>query len=256
VQALAPIRCKVIGTTITGGYEAPGVVVSGAITGGTITAYAEDCLVSGVNINGHGLDEATGTVGGVVLQGTKNLSLLNSNLRQCASHNIYLNFGNIGLNISGNTLTDPFSDSYGAPSCILVGGNDNRGYIGGNTYRFDDVSVGTNVAVNAVRVQGSLTGLGLDFGPSSLQGIDASHLALTLGTTSGVSFEGFMSANGSAALTAGTVSVSFAKRFPVAPKVFLSLTSDLNPVRVSAVSATGFTATGTGTTGFDWRATT
>ena len=197
-----------------------------------------------------------GTTVGIVAQGTKNLSVAGCNFKNNSPHGIYLNFSNLGLKVLGNTITDPHDTTYSAPSCIFVQGNGNQGFIAGNTFRYENAALATYVAVDATRIQSTLTGLGLDFGPSSFQGIDSTHLGLTLGTSAGVNLDGWMSANGTSALVANTVLVTFSKRFPATPKVFPAPTSDLNPVRISAVSTTGFTASGSGTTGFNWRATT
>lgn len=125
--ALAPIRCKVIGTAIKGDHRLPGIVVSGAIVGSTIVQHAESCVVSDVTVEGHGTNNVGGTTGGIVLQATKNTTVIGCVLRNNATHGIYLNFANLGINVSSNTIIDPNDTGYSAPSCIFVQGNDNRG---------------------------------------------------------------------------------------------------------------------------------
>ena len=254
VEVLAPIRCKASGVAISGGHNSDGVVVAGAFTGGGVAAYATDCEIENVTVNGHGRDNSAGSAG-IVIQGTKNLRVTGSTFKDNAYNAMFLNLSNLGLNITGNTFVDPHDTAYGAPACILIGGNDNRGFIGGNTFRYEDASLATNVAAASVRVNAGLTGLDLDFGSSTFQGIDATHLSLQLATTTGVNVSGLQSQVGTGTLAGGTVAVSFAKRFPAAPRmVHIQNTTDAAGIRPSAITATGFTATGTGTSTFTYEA--
>lgn len=294
-QALGPIRCKAIGVSIAGDHTSYGLIMVGAVVAGTVIEYAQDCELD-ITIDGHGLDSvdvADGSAGATLIRATKNLRL-RATLQENESCGIYLDQSNIGFDIDA-IVTDPHSDNFTVPSCVRVAGNDNRGKISG-VFRVEDTTLATYVAARALRIEAGLTGLGIEFGrcaflhPSatawgsgtayvigdlvSYRGVlwqavlgGTNHVPpnetywrefLTVQnlTTDGVNLDGMMTARGDSALVGASKDIVFAQRFPVAPTVLLTPTSDLNPVRVSAVTESGFTAAGTGTTAFNWRATT
>lgn len=254
VQQLGPKRVSVTGNTITGATSAGyGILISGAIVGGTVNGYAEQITVTGNTITGHGTTNNAGS-GAIFAQGTKGLVVSGNALRRPVSVGINLNLENLGVNVTGNTVTDPHDNTFAAPCCVRVHGNINTGYIGGNTFVFENGALNTYVAVEAIRVAGGLTGLGITFGGHAFIGIDATHLAYVEATSTGVNAEGLFAARGAAALVADVKDVTFSQRFPSVPQVHITNTGDLNPIRIAAVSATGFTAAGTGTTAFSWRA--
>ena len=277
VQALAPIRCVVSNNTIsTNWFVNYGILVYGARTGSVVAQHAEDCVVTGNILIGHG-SKTSATVPGVFLSATKNVAVTGNVFKQCGAACLMLDFQNIGVNVSGNEFIDPQSDSFSGAACVYAYSSDNRGYIGGNTYRFENSGLATYVAVNAVRIESALTGLDLDFGRSTFQGIDATHLAFTALTTSGVRNTGMEVQSGSSTIAVSTGgadgidTVNFAKRFPYVPKVTFTLRRPFNqggkfPIlgidtvvaidqtrfRIYALPYDGTTWTATGSLSFDW----
>ena len=229
VQELGPIRCIVSNNIISSNlYRSYGIVVYGARTGATVAEHATDCVISGNILIGHGL-KTSPTVPGVYLSATKNVSVVGNVFKQCGGSCVMLDFQNVNVNISSNEFIDPVSTTFSDTTCVLVYSIDNRGYIGNNSYRFEDSGLATYVATNAVRIESGLTGLDLDFGRSTFQGIDASHLSFLALTTGGVRYAGLVEQAGSASVTLssgvadGIVDVTFSKRFPYTPFINLSL---------------------------------
>lgn len=217
---IAPKRCRarITGTSDHQGY---GFFVVGALAGGNIVDYAEDCELE-LNLTGYGKDVADGSIGATDFYGTKGLRLRGSfkNPRSCG---VRLNRDNYGYDIDV-TVTDPHSNSFGAPASFRVISNNNKGRFAGG-HRHENPALATNVAVASTRIEGSLTGLDIDFGPSHFEGLTSSHLGMQLGTTAGVRHHGQQSQSGSSSLSAvsaGTeafLDVTFPKRFPYPPSV-------------------------------------
>lgn len=279
VQALAPIRCMEYGNvynlTTQDGYA---VIVAGAHNGVSHVAFAQDCVVGPSVINGGGI-AGDNISGAITLQGTNNCTVKIGAINRPKVFGVCLNQDNIGFNISGGTVKDPFDDSVTIPSGVCVRGNNNEGYIGGITFQFEDAGLGTYVAVNSVCISSGLTGLAIDLGRCSFVGIDATHLTYSASTTTGVNSAGLYSENGRASFTltntdaSTTSTVSFGKRFPhAAPRISLTVAGAISPggktvaLRSSSPSATAFdviayptdltTWTATGTLDLDWTATT
>jgi len=234
VQELGPIRCVVSNNIISSSlYRSYGIVVYGARTGATVAQHAEDCVISGNILLGHGL-KTSSTVPGVYLSATKNVTVVGNVFKQCGGSCVMLDFQNINVNISSNEFIDPVSDTFSDTCCVFVYSIDNRGYIGNNSYRFENAALATYVATNAVRIQSGLTGLDLDFGKSTFQGIDATHLSFLPLTTSGVRYSGLFQLSGSNTITVssgvadGITDVTFSKRFPYTPTINLSLNYPFN----------------------------
>lgn len=255
-QALGPKQCIVSNNVIEGGANSIGygIVVYGARTGGSVTEYAEDCVVSGNIVTGHGKQNEV-AINATLFSATKNLNVTGNIFKRSVGSCIFLDFQNISSNISANTFVDPYDNTYATPNCVHVYSIDNRGYIGGNVYRYENAGLGTYVAVNSIRIEPSLTGLDLDFGHSTFQGIDATHLSVSLGTTAGVYTNGLYRQSGggtiavSSGVADGITDVTFAKRFPYVPKVSVALRRPFNqggkfPIlgvdTVTAITATGF----------------
>lgn len=254
VQTLGPKHCAAVGNTIRSTLRTNyGILLSGATNAGVVAEYAEGCVITGNTVEGHG---AGSTAGAVRLQATYGSVVQGNDIVRPACNGIALDADNVGFSISGGTITDPYDNSYASPNCIIVVGNNNTGYIGGVSFNFKNAALGTYVAIGSIRTGSALTGLDLDIDRCPHNGIDATHLQLQLGTSSGVNTTGMCEQSGSSALVAGTVTVNFPKRFPSAPKVMVTNTGDLNPVRAATVTASSVTFGGTGTTAFAWRAST
>jgi hypothetical protein len=192
---------------------------------------------------------------------------------------LHFDFQNIGFHCAGNIIVDPSDAISTSVNCVLIESDDNRGYIGGNTYKFENAALATNVATNSVRINAALTGLDLDFGNSSFQGVDATHLTFLALTTSGVRYSGLSQQWGVASVAVantgvdGIVDVVFPKRMPYIPNVSLALNYPFNaggkfPIlgvdlglavsatgfRVYAIPADGTIWTATGNISFNWEA--
>lgn len=234
VQELAPLRCVVSNNIVsTNIYSNYGILVYGARTGATVAQHAEDCVVTGNIVLGHG-SKTSATIPGVFLSATKNIVVTGNIFKQCGASCVMLDFQNINVNISSNEFVDPVSNTFSGTTCVFVYSIDNRGYIGNNSYQFENAGLATYVATNAVRIQSGLTGLDLDFARSTFQGIDATHLSFLPLTTSGVHYSGLVAESGASTITVtsggadGITDVVFGKRFPYTPSVNLSLNYPFN----------------------------
>lgn len=254
VQQLAPKRVAVIGNTINDtqrlGY---GIQVAGAMDGATVNEYAEGIVVSGNSITGHGI-AADGSSGAIRIQAVRDLVLTSNVITRPACNGIVFNTECLNFQASGNIVRDPFDSSYTTPAGVFFDSINNTGQISGGGFYYQNSGLGTYVAVNSIRFDGSLTGINVDLGRHSFINIDATHLTFVDGSNSGIYADDLMKQCGSTSLSGGTVTVVFGKRFPSTPKVFVQGKSDTNAMRVSAVSTTQMTVTGTGTTSIDWQA--
>lgn len=255
-QAFAPKGCVVEGNTIRDtlrvGY---GIQVSGAINGSTVAEYAEGIVVRGNTIFGHGI-AADGTSGAIRTQVTRGLVIEGNTIRSPACNGIVFNTENISFHAAANTIIDPFDSTHTTPACYFVDSNNNSGVIASGSLYYQNSGLGTYVATNSYRTDSSLSGIDIGFGRHIFVNVDSTHLSVNLGTTAGSEMAGFYTESGSTSLSAGSVNISFNKRFPSTPKVFVFGTSDANAMRASAISTTATTITGTGTTAFSWMATT
>jgi hypothetical protein len=278
-EQLGAKRCVVSNNTIVG-TGAYGILLDGANSGAYVVDWTEDCVITGNIVVGFGKAN-DGLTGGIHLQFTKNTIVSNNMVKNSNCNLINLDTRNIGFTVSGNILTDPWDDTYPSPNCIRIGGNDSRGIIIGNTFRFEDATLGTYVATMSVRIESALTGLNIELGKCSFEGIDATHLGLSLGTTTGVYHYGFYEASGTGtiSMTSGgstaLVAVTLPKRFPYTPVVTLTPQFPISGGGKAAmlsvgnsgagtISATGFTAyanpsdlatwSSTGTVNFTWHA--
>lgn len=254
VETLAPKNCTSTGNVIKSSLRVNyGVLIAGAMNGSTVVEYAEGCASIGDSVEGHGV--AGGAISGAFrFRATSGLVVSSPSVLRAACNGIALDSDNIGFSISGGSITDPWDNTYGSPNCILVAGNNNTGYVGGVSLNYRNGALGTYVAIGSIRINTGLTGLDLDIDRCPHNGIDATHLQYLPITTAGVNSTGLMEQSGSSALVAGTVTVNFPKRFPAAPRVMVTNTSDNNNVRAATVTATSVTFGGTGTTAFTWRA--
>lgn len=249
---LGPQRVAITGNVIDGLSVGYGMLISGAVNGATVVEYATGISVVGNTILNHGtVNSALG--GAIMLQGTKGSVVSGNTLRRPQSVGINLNASNAGISITGNTITDPHDATFAAPCCLRVSGNDNSGYIGGNTFVYESSGVDTYVAIEALRIASGLTGLSLRLAPCSFVGIDATHLSYQELVSTGVNAEGFYSESGVASLSLSngtsstSISVSFGTRFPSPPKIVAtSLTGSIfggnkSPIMTTnTLAATGF----------------
>lgn len=255
-QAFAPKRVVVSNNTINDtlrlGY---GIQVAGAINGSTVAEYAEGIVVVNNTILGHGI-AGDGTSGAIRLQVVRGLVVGGNTLRNPACNGIVFNTECIAFHAYGNTVIDPYDNTYTLPAAYLINGINNSGVIASGSLYYQNSGLGTNVATHSLRTNSSLTGLNIDLGKHIFVNIDSTHLTMSLGTGTGINKTGFYEESGTTSLSAGSVNISFNKRFPSVPNAQVTMGSDLNPVRISAISETAMTVTGTGTTTIYWRAST
>lgn len=236
-------------------------IIQGSSTGACITVQgvavqkAKDIIIDGnITLNGGWTNDTS--EGAIRIYQILNWSVVNNSLRTPYVWGINLNGDLEGGLVANNVIVDPRDTTQTTPSGIRVNASNIAAHLTNNTFKYEDSGADTYVAVHSVSVAGSLTGLDVRLGPSVFYGIASTKLTLLLGTTTGINKTGFYEESGTTTLSAGSVNISFNKRFPSVPNAQVTMGSDLNPVRISAISETAMTVTGTGTTTIYWRAST
>jgi hypothetical protein len=250
---LAPNWCKVIGNTVRStlrvGY---GIDVSGSYNGATVVAWAENIIVQGNTIEGHGV-LGDGTSGAIRITAGKNIVVDGNSISRPACNGIVIDFETRGATVTNNAITDPYDDTYIATACIAVFGNNCYANILSNTCVFENAGLGTYVAINAIRIGAGLTGLDVTLGKHAFIGISATALAYSQGTSTGVNGEGLAAQRGFASIScvsgdsSNLIDITFAKRFPSVPAgINVIVSGVISPggksatLRVANVTATGF----------------
>ena len=277
-QQLGPKRITVVGNVINGLSVNYGIIVSGAFNGTTVVEYAEQIEIANNVITNHGASNDA-INGAIFLQGARGCSVVGNNIRRPLVTGINLNLEVVSVNISGNIIVDPHDSVLTGPACVRVYGNNVTGYIGNNSFIFENAAVNTYVAVESVRVHIGLTGLDIDFGKSTFVGVSATRLTFLPLTTTGVRYAGLASESGSGAITVssgvgdGIADVTFSKRFPYTPTISVTLRRPFNqggkfPIlgvdtavaptaigfRIYALPYDGATWSASGSLSFDWTA--
>ena len=121
----------IIDSVVTDGSVGPGLVVKGGGAGGGVGEYTNGA-VTGLTIVGHGNDSNT-TGHAVSLVNTRGLSFTGNTIAESSPIAIYASADNLNLNISGNTIIDPWTDDQTAAKAIYVTGTAS-GYIGDNIF--------------------------------------------------------------------------------------------------------------------------
>ena len=245
----APKRVTVTNNNIVGKTNGAAITVTGA------NGYenAINIVIDGNTIENGGWDNDT-SEGCIRVYNADNVQISNNILRNPYVWGIHLVTEVYGAHVFGNTIIDPNDSTYATPAGIYVGSNNVEAAIHGNYFIYQSSGTNTYVAVNSIKILNGLTGLELSIGDQYFNGIDATHLTVVLGTTTGVISRGISSEQGGAALAAGVKTVTFNKRFPYVPQVYISLTTAFNPIKVTSVTATDFSVAGTGTDQFYWKA--
>lgn len=252
VAALGAFNISITGNVIKKTVQdGESIFVGGAIIGSSVIEYTERVVVANNVVVGGGV-AATVTTGSVTLQGTKGVRVSNNNISNASPNGVYLNFNNLDFDVSSNTIKNPYDDVSGIVACVYADGDNQRGYIGGNTFVFDDATLGTNVALQCMRIDNQ-SGLDIQLGKSFFNGIDATHLQLVQLATSGVDVTGLSQTNGTQIVSLTNIgsvvqAVTFPKRFPSIPNI--TLTREGTPIpgtvtkapilETSSVTATGF----------------
>lgn len=260
--ALAPLYCVVQGNTIVNSASSKeGIAVIGAHNGTSVVQFADGNVVTGNTVVGHGTDGDT--VGAFYAYATNNLTVTGNSFQDSWQNGISLNLSNINFNISGNTYRNPRSTT-GAASCIRTYGIDNRGYIGGESFRYSG-SISTFTADYSVRVD-SASGTDIVVGRNAYLGIDATHLLIGGSGLSACDISQAWSLSGTATIScvsgqaSNSVAISFSKAAPAGTiKIEMSLASvfvgtKLPQFRSASKSATGVTLLAYPAAGGNWDA--
>ena len=248
VETWGPRFCVVTNNTITATYTANAISLNGPPADPAL-----GCVIANNAIYGGGALGAGNYEGAIRLRDTLSCKVTGNTLVRPAAAGISVYVGNAAIDVNGNTITNVGDTTDSAVAGIAIASDGNSGYIGNNTFVYTE-NWSTHNSVRSVTIASGLTNCNLTFGPSKFIGNDATHLNAALNSATEWTTARFFSQSGTASLSGGTLSVTFNFRFPAVPKVLITNVNDLNPIRVSAVSETGFTATGTGSTEFNYEA--
>lgn len=253
VQSTAPKRVTVNANIIYCNNNGNAVTIHGAA--GT-PEYATGIVVSNNTITNGGFDNDP-VEGCIRAYYVNDMVVCGNTIIEPYTNGIHLSHEIRSAEVYGNIIQDPQASVTATPACIYVSSNNVAAHIHGNTFRYSgNAGLNTHVAVKSIYEIGGLTGLNIKIGENQFIGIDATHLTATT-SSAGVTTDGMYSESGGAtALAAGAKTVTFTKRFPATPKVFVTCASALNPVRAHTVTTTQFEVAGTGTDTFYWTATT
>ena len=120
----------IIDSGVSDGSAGPGLVIKGG-GGGGVGEYTNGA-VTGLTIVGHGNDSSA-TGHSVSLVNTRGLSFTGNTIIESSPIAVYASANNLNLNISGNTIVDPWTDDQAAAKAIYVAGTAS-GYIGDNIF--------------------------------------------------------------------------------------------------------------------------
>lgn len=135
----APEQCVVSGNTFdsgrTDGSAVQGILVAGVLKSGdasTSDNFARGNVVVGNTVKGFG-SQASGFHAGIYAHNTLGTVVSGNNVIECSSNGICMDVTNFGFAVTGNTVTDPWSNSLTGPNMFLANGQYNQGYVGENT---------------------------------------------------------------------------------------------------------------------------
>jgi len=157
------------------------VIVNGAFEASVTVDYAENISITGNVIEGHGISDDP-TEGAIRCYGTRNLSITGNSIRRPNLVGVVLQFDNVGFSLTGNTITDPNSDT-DLTRCVYSDASNNLGAIVGNTFVFENPAVATNVAEWAVEKGANSGGTGaatiITVESNNLVNVQSGHLQLS-----------------------------------------------------------------------------
>jgi hypothetical protein len=166
VETFAPfdvtVSGNVIDSEVSDGTAGFGISFTGAV--GVLGTPQEKATgaITGNTCRGHG-DEDNDISGSFYIRTTEGLSVTGNSLIEPSPYGINFYYDNYDFVCSGNSIVDPWSDSVTIPSGIISRSSYNTGHIGGNSIGTDAKSA-TYVAVNAVRMTPSQTGVDISIG--------------------------------------------------------------------------------------------
>lgn len=231
-----------------------GIELTGGYDSGTTYSYSSDCIIANNVIYGCGQDNNV-NLGSLRIYATKNVKVVNNVIENSWGAGIQLTIENLGMDVSGNTVIDVFDNTNANVNMLWVNSSNQTGRISDNVFVYTGSGAATYKSKLSIEVANT-TGLDLDIGPQTFVGIDATHLNMALGTTAGVNTSMVMRQRGSASLSGGAATITFAKRFPLTPTVMVTNSSATNGIRAYNPSQTGANVAGTGTDTFIWEAST
>lgn len=146
-------NCEVIGNTIEGTGEYPGISVSGAPgVLGTPAEYANNIVIANNNLEDCG-EPVVQTSGAILLQRTQGCAVIGNVIKNStAASGICVSADNKGYSLVGNTIIDTHDASYAYPSGVLIYNQYNVGTISGNTFLRINNSLDTYVMERAIYI--------------------------------------------------------------------------------------------------------
>lgn len=130
---------------ITGNTMDSGVTDGSTEHGIRFAGYATDQatgVISGNNLIGYGAENSSNS-GGITISDTNGLEISGNRIDKCSPKGIMIYEDNIGFNITGNTIVDPWTETtVGDNSAIgtQTAAGTLNGYIGGNSFLINDKS--------------------------------------------------------------------------------------------------------------------
>lgn len=169
----APQNVSVIGnyceSTVTDGTRRPGIIVQGAGTGnGTFTELADGCRVIGNTVVGHGT-QGTSTSGGIQLYYTRGCVVTDNVVRECSPAGVLLWHDNYAAMVSGNVITDTWTNSLTIACPIWVNDEYNTATIIGNRIERSTKSAG-HVNDRAIYIAKNTATVKQNIGPNDMRG--------------------------------------------------------------------------------------
>jgi hypothetical protein len=136
----APLDVTVSGNVITDGDVSGrdvGIYFLGANAGSGVPGSWNELatgVISGNTITGYG-EQSNGDSAAIQIRDTSGLQVSGNTITEASPTAIEPYLNNVGFSISGNIITDPWSDSLSYAYGIYVHGDYNTGAISGNTFR-------------------------------------------------------------------------------------------------------------------------
>lgn len=198
VSVASPLRCRVIGNTITGIGGGYGIAMTG-----TAAELAQGNVILGNTLKDCG--QAANDLSGAIYCASTRAAVVDGNTIEAPRPNgIIWYFDNYGFSCNGNSIQDPWDNAAALPACIICRSNNNQGTISGNTLERVNTALGTNVALRGIYVVGSTTGNILSIGPNrntcvvAMSNTTGANFTFgTLGQTTGLNiYSGFNSPEG------------------------------------------------------------
>jgi|GEM_PF-6405083 len=149
----APSFCSAVGNSVDAGALSGGaqngLIVVGAFDGVLRQKAFHNKLIANTVI-GYGTDTSS-HANAVYIDDSQNTIVANNVIVESSRNGIYLCHENYDFSITGNIITDSWSESSQARGIYINGGENNRGYIGANTFAKDS-KIAANVMTWAIYI--------------------------------------------------------------------------------------------------------